>query len=82
MIKPDFLYPLTKAPSRKQEFSRLLTAAVINSHFCSLLLNDPLTAAAEGYDGERFALNPQEMNALNTIHAASLRDFAAQLAVL
>ena len=64
----------------KPEVSRLLTAAVINTGFRSMLLADPAKAIASGYQGERFQLGSHETMQVTSIHASSLADFAAQLA--
>ena len=62
------------------EYSRILSAAVINSHFRQMLLNDPVKAISNGYSGEQFNINSEEKVRLSTIRATSLTDFAAQLA--
>ena len=62
-----------------KEFSRILSAAVINSHFRQMLLNDPVKAISNGYSGEQFDINSDEKVRLSTIKATSLSDFAAQL---
>lgn len=62
------------------EVSRLLTAAVINAGFRSMLLADPAKAIASGYHGERFQLGSYETEQVSSIHASTLADFAAQLA--
>ena len=64
----------------KKEYSRILSAAVINSHFRQMLLNDPVKAISNGYGGEQFNINSEEKVRLSTIRATSLTDFAAQLA--
>ncbi len=61
------------------EYSRILSAAVINSHFRAMLLSDPIKAVSSGYSGEEFNLNREDKNHLATIRATSLADFAAQL---
>jgi hypothetical protein len=68
-----------KTVSGKKEFSRILSAAVINSHFRKMLLNDPLKAISNGYSGEQFDINREEKVRLSTIRATSLADFATQL---
>jgi hypothetical protein len=62
------------------EYSRILSAAVINSSFRSMLLSDPAKAIAGGYSGEKFNLGYADQERLSTIHASSLSDFASQLA--
>ena len=62
------------------EYSRILSAAVINSSFRSMLLNDPAKAIAGGYSGEKFNLDHADQKRLSSIRADSLADFALQLA--
>lgn len=61
------------------EISRLLTAAVVSHKFSDLLLSDPRTALAVGYNGESFQLSPEEIKLVMSIQASSVRDFASQL---
>jgi len=65
--------------SGKKEYSRILSAAVINSHFRQMLLNDPVKAISNGYNGEQFDIDKEEKVRLSTIRATSLADFATQL---
>ncbi len=58
---------------------RLLTAAVVNREFCSLLLANPAMAVAIGYNGEPFDLAAEEQELIISINATSLADFAKQL---
>ena len=62
------------------EVSRLLTAAVINQGFRSMLLNDSVKAIAGGYHGEWFHMGSEETHQVTSIHASTLADFATQLA--
>ena len=64
------------------EVSRLLTAAVINHSFRSMLLNDPAQAILDGYHGEKFQMGSTETNQVTSIHASTLAEFATQLAEL
>ena len=64
------------------EYSRILSAAVINNQFRSMLLNDPVEAISQGYSGEQFEIGREERNRLSAIQATSLADFAAQLTVI
>lgn len=78
----QFGHPAELAPSTQlhsKDMNRLLTAAVVNHKFCSLLLNDPLEAVAKGYNGETFELTAEEVQMLHAIKASSLRDFVKQL---
>ena len=59
--------------------SRLLTAAVVNRGFRSLLLTNPERALARGYQGEYFRLDNEQKNLILSIQADSLADFATQL---
>jgi hypothetical protein len=62
-----------------QEYSRILTAAVINIQFRQLLLTNPAKAIECGYGGETFALAREEKKRVSEIRATSLADFASQL---
>lgn len=69
------------ARSRSQlEFSRLMTAAVVNERFRKMLLRNPGLALASGYGGESFHLANEEKDRVASIRATSLADFANQLA--
>jgi hypothetical protein len=63
-----------------RELSRLISAAVVNQKFCSLLLADPALALNTGYGGEAFRLPTEEQELILSIRATSLADFALQLA--
>jgi len=69
----------TQTLSQSKEINRLLTAAVVNRKFCSLLLADPIQAVTSGYNGETFALTPEEVQQIRSIKASTLRDFVLQL---
>lgn len=62
-----------------QEYSRILTAAVINIQFRQLLLANPGKAIESGYGGETFMLAREEKKRVSEIHATTLADFASQL---
>jgi len=70
--------PAYKANS-STEYSRILSAAVINSNFRQMLLSDPVKAVSGGYSGEEFHLQNEEKDRLASIHATSLAEFAARL---
>jgi hypothetical protein len=72
------IYP-TSPSTYGRGLSRLLTAAVINQRFRHLLLTNPETALAAGYNGESFSLANEEKDLVLSIHAKSLADFARQL---
>jgi hypothetical protein len=61
------------------EYSRILTAAVINLQFRQLLLSNPGKAIDSGYGGEMFYLAREEKKRVAAIRATSLADFASQL---
>ncbi len=63
----------------QQEYSRILTAAVINMQFRQLLLTNPGKAIEAGYGGEMFTLAREEKRRVAEIRATSLADFASQL---
>lgn len=63
------------------EYSRILSAAVVNARFRQALLKDPAQAIASGYWGEKFHLGKEERQRLGSIHANSLADFASQLSL-
>ena len=75
---PTFIHQ-KRTLSEKKEYSRILSAAVINSHFRQMLLDDPVKAISNGYSGEQFNINNEEKVRLSVIRATSLADFAAQL---
>ena len=62
-----------------QEYSRILTAAVISAQFRQLLLSNPGKAIAAGFGGEAFDLDNEDRNRLASIRATSLAEFASQL---
>ena len=64
------------------EYSRILSAAVINQQFRNLLLNDPDQAVSRGFNGESFDLSSKEKDELSSLKGLSLADFASQLARL
>jgi hypothetical protein len=57
----------------------LLSAAVVNTKFRTLLLTDPANALDTGYCGQSFSLKPEEKEKILSIHATTLTDFARQL---
>jgi hypothetical protein len=62
-----------------REFSRILTAAVVNEKFRNLLLSNPGLAIKAGYGGEAFHLAEKETERISMIHAITLADFATQM---
>ena len=82
MIQAFTNHHLQTPMSGNNEYSRILSAAVINNHFRQMLLNDPVKAISNGYSGEQFEINSEEKSRLSTIKASSLADFAAQLSLV
>ncbi len=70
---------MTKNFHIQQEFSRLLTAAVINGSFRQALLDNPGEAISSGFGGEAFNLGADVVKRLSTIRATSLAEFASQM---
>lgn len=72
---------ITKTNSRETtgEYSRIMTAAVINLQFRQLLLANPGKAIERGYGGESFALAREDKSRVAAIRATNLADFASQL---
>jgi hypothetical protein len=68
--------------SSNVEFSRIISAAVVNKSFRSTLLSDPSKAIAQGYYGEPFSLSSEQKNRISTIREDSLEGFAAKLAMI
>jgi hypothetical protein len=60
--------------------SRLITAAVINQSFRSLLLSNPEKALTTGFNGEAFRLDRDERELVLSIRATSLSEFAVKVA--
>lgn len=73
---------MTKNFHIQNEFSRLLTAAVINGSFRQALLSNPGAAISSGFGGEAFNIGADVVQRLSTIRATSLAEFASQLASL
>ncbi len=65
--------------STSETLNRLVSAALVSERFRNRLLSNPLEALKEGYNGEQFDLPPEVMEAIATIHAADLPDFANEL---
>jgi hypothetical protein len=82
MIKPNSFAVYPNKPPLSLELSRILTAAVVNSRFRSLLLNDPISAIEIGYSDESFSIGADEKERLGAIHVSSLSEFAAQLSAI
>ncbi len=82
MLKTMDMYVHQDLREKHPEYSRILSAAVINEQFRDLLLNDPDQAVTRGFNGESFNLSSKEKNELSLLKGLSLADFASQLARL
>lgn len=67
------------AAPKEGEYSRILTAAVVNKNFRNLLLSNPALAIRNGFGGEAFHLEKEEAERISAIQANSLADFAMQM---
>jgi hypothetical protein len=81
-----FTKPLTRPSITTRDLSkdadaisRLLVAAAVNPKFCARLLADPQQALQAGFGGEGFPLSPPALDALISIRAATLPEFALKL---
>jgi len=61
------------------EYSRILSAAVINRSFREKLLSDPALAIASGFNGESFDLTDSEKKELSALKGLTLSEFALQI---
>jgi hypothetical protein len=64
---------------KEREYSRILTAAVVNEKFRKLLLTNPGMAIKNGFGGEAFHLGADEANRIAAIHVSTLAEFARQM---
>ena len=62
-----------------REYSRIISAAVINQHFRKSLLTNPAKAISAGYCNEKFNVSVEELRQIKSIKAKSLKEFAAKL---
>lgn len=67
------------AANNEYEYSRILSAAVVNARFRQALLKNPGQAISGGYRGEKFNLGNEEQKKLASIRASNLADFANQM---
>jgi hypothetical protein len=72
--------PKSADQSVNSEISRIVSAAVVNKHFCSKMLSNPSSAISQGYCGEPFSLTSEQKGRIAMIKENSLEGFAAQLA--
>ncbi len=64
---------------KEREYSRLLTAAVVNEKFRRLLLTNPGMAIKNGFGGEAFHLGAEETRRIAAIRVSTLAEFARQM---
>ena len=80
MLRTFNLNPIPLPNQKKNsEFSRILTAAVINEGFRRSLLISPGETIDSGYQGEFFNVNAQDRAKMEAIHASNLEDFATKI---
>jgi hypothetical protein len=75
----DYLQPSEEIINNEREYSRIMTAAVVNERFRKLLLSNPSLAIKTGYGGEAFNLESEESERISAIKATSLAEFASQM---
>jgi hypothetical protein len=75
----DYLQPSEQIIDNEREYSRIMTAAVVNERFRKLLLSNPSQALKSGYAGEAFNLESEESERISAIKATSLAEFARQM---
>jgi hypothetical protein len=79
-VAPALRSPVSQPPaSLSKNLNRLLSAAVVSPRFRRLLLSDPVSALAAGYNGEDFQLTSAEYDVVTSLRVSTIRDFAAQL---
>jgi hypothetical protein len=61
------------------ELDGLFTAAMVSKNFRQKLLSNAALALADGYNNQRFKLNPVERALVLSIRAKTIEDFARQL---
>jgi hypothetical protein len=62
-----------------RELNRLLSAAIVSTGFRNLLITNPESAIAKGYQGEKFNLSSDEYSWLVSVQATDLASLASQL---
>jgi hypothetical protein len=79
-IQKEFHVLVLRSLQDHNELNRLLAAAAISPHFSRLLLEDPLRAVREGFQGEEFHLENEGLALLLSMNADSLAALANLLA--
>ncbi|MBP9675128.1 MAG: hypothetical protein KBD67_00155 [Anaerolineaceae bacterium] len=64
---------------QEREYSRILTAAVVNEKFRKLLLTNPGVAIKKGFAGEAFHLGAEDTRRIADIKVTTLAEFARQM---
>jgi hypothetical protein len=75
----DFRRQTKQIIDNEREYSRIMTAAVINVKFRKLLLSNPRLAIQNGFGGEAFNLEYEESERISAIKASTLAEFASQI---
>jgi hypothetical protein len=75
----DYMQKEEHVIENEREYSRIMTAAVVNERFRKLLLSNPRLAIKNGYGGEAFNLASEESERISSIKASSLAEFARQM---
>lgn len=75
-ISPQTYQGVRHTQTSDRDLNRLLTAAVVNKNFRTMLLADPRGALTAGYNGEAFFLKADEQDLILSIQATSLTEFA------
>jgi hypothetical protein len=78
-LQVPIAFEIQQAPDDHLELNRLIAAAVVNSNFCQLLIDDPALALQNGYQGETFLLSDEERALILSIRANSLAALAREL---
>jgi hypothetical protein len=78
-IFSDYHHHDEKVLQKEREYSRILTAAVVNERFRKQLLANPGLAIKNGFGGEAFHLNAEEASRIAAIRVNTLAEFARQM---
>lgn len=78
-IFSDYHHHDEKVLQKEREYSRILTAAVVNERFRKQLLANPGLAIKNGFGGEAFHLNAEETSRIAAIRVSTLAEFARQM---
>lgn len=64
---------------QEREYSKILTAAIVNEKFRKLLLTNPGLAIRNGFGGEAFHLGSEDTHRISSIRVSTLAEFARQM---